>query len=729
MRARNFVDDMRRNLSLSPGREVRQRSALRSARRAVVAALSVCVVASAIGYGIARHTFAEIGPLSLTDAQALSVTVVDREDRLLRPFTTADGRWRLPIEPKDVDPHYLAILMAFEDRRFYAHHGIDGHAIVRAALQAVWHGRLVSGGSTLTMQVARLLDGKHERTAGGKLRQMARAVQLERALTKTEILRLYLRLAPFGGNLEGVRAAALAYFGKEPRRLSIAEAALLVALPQAPETRRLDRNPKAAERARNRVLDTAVAAGAITEAEAERAKTERVPLARIAFPMLAPHLTESEVARDPKALVHRLTLDRNLQASLEDLAARQTQIQGEKLSAAIVVADHQTGEILAQVGSSDYLDASRQGAVDMTTAVRSPGSTLKPFIYGLSFEAGLAHPETLIDDRPVRFGDYAPKNFDEGYHGQVSIREALSQSLNIPAVRALARVGPGKLAGRFRRAGVIARFPDKSEPTLAMALGGTGLTLLDVTQLYAALARGGDSVTLFSRASARAQIAAQTRVKSYVNARRLMSPVAAWYVSDILKDAPPPLNAKGGRFAYKTGTSYGYRDAWAIGYDGRHVIAVWVGRPDGTSVPGMMGRTAAAPILFDAFARLSERRMPLAAAPPGVLVVAAADLPPPLKRWREPGDDAAAGPFLVTPVLISFPPDRSELDTGDFVGDAMMLKADGGALPLTWLVNGTPLASNPHARDVAWQPSGTGFAKLTVIDANGHVDRASVRLK
>ncbi|MBX9684496.1 MAG: penicillin-binding protein 1C [Hyphomicrobium sp.] len=720
---------MRRNLSLSPGREVRQRSALRSARRAVVAALSVCVVASAIGYGIARHTFAEIGPLSLTDAQALSVTVVDREDRLLRPFTTADGRWRLPIEPKDVDPHYLAILMAFEDRRFYAHHGIDGHAIVRAALQAVWHGRLVSGGSTLTMQVARLLDGKHERTAGGKLRQMARAVQLERALTKTEILRLYLRLAPFGGNLEGVRAAALAYFGKEPRRLSIAEAALLVALPQAPETRRLDRNPKAAERARNRVLDTAVAAGAITEAEAERAKTERVPLARIAFPMLAPHLTESEVARDPKALVHRLTLDRNLQASLEDLAARQTQIQGEKLSAAIVVADHQTGEILAQVGSSDYLDASRQGAVDMTTAVRSPGSTLKPFIYGLSFEAGLAHPETLIDDRPVRFGDYAPKNFDEGYHGQVSIREALSQSLNIPAVRALARVGPGKLAGRFRRAGVIARFPDKSEPTLAMALGGTGLTLLDVTQLYAALARGGDSVTLFSRASARAQIAAQTRVKSYVNARRLMSPVAAWYVSDILKDAPPPLNAKGGRFAYKTGTSYGYRDAWAIGYDGRHVIAVWVGRPDGTSVPGMMGRTAAAPILFDAFARLSERRMPLAAAPPGVLVVAAADLPPPLKRWREPGDDAAAGPFLVTPVLISFPPDRSELDTGDFVGDAMMLKADGGALPLTWLVNGTPLASNPHARDVAWQPSGTGFAKLTVIDANGHVDRASVRLK
>lgn len=692
------------------------------------AGVAISVAAGGAG-ALYHHTFASIGPLSLTQADALSVTVVDRNNRLLRPFTTADGRWRLPVEPHDVDKHYLDMLLAFEDRRFYTHHGVDGHAIVRAVLQAAWHGRLVSGGSTLTMQVARLLDGRHERTAGGKLRQMARAIQLERALSKTEILKLYLRLAPFGGNLEGVRAATLAYFGKEPQRLSVGEAALLVALPQAPESRRLDRNPKAAERARNRVLDIAVSAGAITIAEAERAKSERVPLARIEFPKLAPHLTEAEVARDTAQSVHRLTLDRTLQASLESLANQQARIQGEKLSAAIVVADHSTGEILAQVGSSDYLDRSRLGAVDMTTAIRSPGSTLKPFIYGLSFEAGLAHPETFIDDRPVRFGDYAPKNFDEGYHGQVSIRDALSQSLNIPAVRALARVGPGKLVGRFRRAGVMARFPDKSEPTLAMALGGTGLSLLDLTQLYAALARGGDSIRLHNRAGAHAQAVAQTRVKSYVNARRLMSPVAAWYVTDILKDAPPPLNAKGGRFAYKTGTSYGYRDAWAIGYDGRHVIGVWVGRPDGTSVAGMMGRTAAAPILFDAFARLSPQRAPLPAAPKAALITAAADLPPPLKRWREPGDEAVQGAFLKTPVLISYPPDRSEIDSADFAGDAMVLKADGGALPLTWLINGTPITSDPHSREVTWQPASAGFTKLTVIDALGHVDRASVRLK
>jgi penicillin-binding protein 1C len=705
---------------------VRFRPTLKSVALAALVATSA---ASATAFGVYRKTLAEIGPLPMAATQAQSVTVVDREDRLLRAFTTSDGQWRLPLDPKDVDAHYLKMLFAFEDQRFYKHHGVDAQAVARAVVQFVHHGRLISGGSTLTMQVARLLERKHERTAGGKVRQMVRAVQLERALSKNEILRLYLRLAPFGGNLEGVRAASLAYFGKEPRHLSIGESALLVALPQSPEVRRLDRFPQAAQRARDRVLARAVVAGVISKAEAEKAKSERVPLARIEFPKLAPHLTETEVAAHPDQPVIKLTLDAKLQASLEKLAGEQARLQGEKLSAAIVVADHATGEILAQVGSAGYMDSSRQGAVDMATAVRSPGSTLKPFIYGLSFEAGLAHPETLIEDRPVRFGTYAPKNFDEDYHGTVSIREALSQSLNIPAVRVLARVGPGKLVGRFRRAGVTARFPDKSEPTLAMALGGTGLTLRDMTQLYASLARGGDSIALTHRYDERFKTIAPTHVKQLVNAHRLMSQNAAWYVSDILKDAPPPLNAKGGRFAYKTGTSYGYRDAWAIGYDGKYVVSVWVGRPDGTSVPGMMGRTAAAPILFDAFERVARQRVPLPGPPQGVLTAAATDLPAPLKHWREPGEDAPGGPYLEPPVLIAFPPDRSEIETADIDGEPLMLKADGGALPLTWLVDGAPITSDPHARDVAWQPAGAGFAKLTVIDANGKVDRVSVRVK
>jgi len=698
-------------------------------RRLGLAALLIAITGIGTSYGLYVKAFADAGPLLLEEAKATSVTVVDRDDRLLRAFTTTAGNWRLPIDPKDVDPHYLKMLFAFEDKRFYRHHGVDPKAVLRAVGQLLRHGRLVSGGSTLTMQVARLLDGKHERTASGKLRQMARAINLERKLSKTDILKLYLRLAPFGGNLEGVRAASLAYFGKEPRRLSLGEAALLVALPQSPEQRRLDRNPEAARRARNRVLDRAVAAHVITAADAARAKTERVLKARYAFPMFAPHLTETQVAAHPKEPLIKLTLDRTLQASLEKLAAEQARLIGEKVSSAIVVADHQTGEIIAEVGSAGYMDASRQGAVDMATAVRSPGSTLKPFIYGLAFEAGLAHPETLIDDRATRFGTYAPKNFDENFHGTVSIREALEQSLNIPAVRVLARVGPGKLVGRFRRAGVDARFPDKSEPTLAMALGGTGLTLEEMTQLYASLARGGDSITLVHRLDERARALAATRVKPLVNAHRLMSPLAAWYVTDVLKDAPPPPNAKGGRFAYKTGTSYGYRDAWAIGYDGKYVVAAWVGKPDNSSVPGILGRTAAAPILFDAFARISEKRAPLQAMPANAVKGTNADLPAPLKRWRDPGDDPASGRFLEPPVLISFPPDQSEIEGADLGGDPLILKADGGALPLTWLIDGMPIQSDAHSREVTWQPGTAGFAKLTVIDAKGRTDRVSIRLR
>ncbi len=706
------------------------RPRLTTTKKVAGACMIAVAITCAAAYGVYQQALTDIGPLPLEAAKAQSVTVVDRDNRLLRAFTTEQGQWRLPLDPKDVDQHYLKMLFAFEDHRFYTHHGVDPKAITRAAVQMLRHHRLVSGGSTLTMQVARLLDGKHERTASGKLRQMLRAVQLERALSKTEILRLYLRLAPFGGNLEGVRAASLAYFGKEPRRLSMGEAALLVALPQSPEARRLDRHPAAARRARDRVLDRAVTAGAITKPEAEKAKTERVPVARLEFPKLAPHLTETERAANLNQSIIKLTLDSKLQASLEKLASEQARLQGEKLSAAILVADHATGEILAHVGASDYMDATRLGAVDMVSAIRSPGSALKPFIYGLSFEAGLSHPQTLIEDRPVRFGTYAPKNFDEDFHGTVSIREALSQSLNIPAVRVLARVGAGKLVGRFRRAGVTARFPDKSEPTLAMALGGTGLTLRDLTQLYASLARGGDSIALTHRFNERGRILAPTRVKNLVNAHRLMSPVAAWYVTDILKDAPPPLNSRGGRFAYKTGTSYGYRDAWAIGYDGRHVVAVWVGRADGTSVPGMMGRTAAAPILFDAFERVARTRTPLPGPPQAAITIAnAGDLPAPLKHWRDPGDDAPAGPFLTPPVLISFPPDRSEIETADIGDGELVLKADGGSLPLTWLVDGTPLPSDPHTRDALWQPSSAGFAKLTVIDAKGKVDRVQIRVK
>lgn len=694
--------------------------------RFAVGAAGLAVIA-ALGAGGAYVAIDKLGPPDISAASNLSTVVLDRNDRLLRAFTTADGRWRLPAEVGGVDQRYLAMLMAFEDKRFYQHGGVDMRSLARAASQLVVNQRIVSGASTLTMQVARLIEGRYERSGSAKARQIVGALRLEHYLSKQQILEIYLRLAPFGGNIEGVRAASLAYFGKEPRRLSVGEAALLVALPQSPEWRRPDRNPGAARIARDRVLQRAVEEGVISQAEATRAAQEPVPTARRAFPKLAPHLAESEVIANPKETVHRLTIDRGVQRTLENLAQEQTKLLGQKLSAAVLVIDHTTGEVIAHVGSAGYLDDGRFGAIDMVGATRSPGSTLKPFIYGLAFEAGLAHPETLIEDRPVRFGSYAPKNFDEDFHGTVSVRDALAQSLNIPAVKVLASVGPGKLSGRFRKVGVEAAFPDRGPATLAMALGGVGLTLRDIASLYTALARGGDATPLIHR---RADLQASAKALIHgkqAERKRLLSPLAAWYVTDILKDAPPPLNAKAGRLAYKTGTSYGYRDAWAVGYDGKYVVAVWVGRPDGAATPGLSGRLAAAPILFDAFARLGERRAALPAAPAGALRVTGSELPPPLKRFREGGADVAQGPFLEPRVLISFPPDRSEVETEG--NDPLLLKASGGVLPLTWLVNGAPITSDPRARQVVWQPDGSGFVSFSVVDAKGRVDRVTVRLK
>ena len=659
----------------------------------------------------------------LERADAVSPTVLDRNGRLLRAYTTPDGRWRLPVTASDVDPRYVEMLIAYEDRRFHDHAGVDAWALGRAAWQLVRNGRIVSGASTLSMQVARLLDGPEPRGLATKLRQMKMALALERRLSKSEILDLYLRLAPFGGNVEGVRAASLAYFGKEPARLSVAERALLVAIPQSPAARRPDRDPKAARRARDRVLARAATAGVISQADAAEARREGVPTQRRLFPRLAPHLADAEVARAPRLPVHRLTLDRDRQAVLERLVSEHAQRVGARLSAALIVVEHETGEIVAQVGSPGYLDTDRQGAVDMTTAVRSPGSTLKPLIYGLAFERGIAHPETLIEDRPARFGRYSPSNFDEDFRGTVSIREALAHSLNIPAVKVLAEVGPKRLVGRMKRTGIEAQLPLGAEPSLAIALGGVGLTLKDLAHLYAAMARGGDAVPLVHTV----ENAEQQKKRSAVRrpSQRLLSPAAAWYVGDILKGAPPPANARGARIAFKTGTSYGFRDAWAVGFDGKHTVAVWVGRPDATATPGMTGHGSAAPLLFDAVARIADRTTPLAASPPrGASHVRNAELPPTLRRFMEAGASPSGAPA----VAIAFPPDRAELEK-DANDAEIVLKAEGGALPLTWVVDGLPVETTDDGRKALWTPAGAGFAKISVIDAEGRADRVTVRLR
>ncbi len=653
-------------------------------------------------------------------AVPVSVAVVDREHRLLRPFTTDDGRWRLPVTHSEVDPRFLDMLIAYEDRSFYHHHGIAWSSMLRAAGQfTLAGGRVVSGGSTLTMQVARLLESSATRNLDGKLRQMVHADRLEAALTKEQILDLYLTLAPYGGNIEGVRAASLAWFGKEPTRLTTAEAALLVALPQSPEARRPDRDPVAAQRSRDMVLDRLVALGALPAEEAAAARHEPIPDARRAFPMLAPHLAEAAVRAQPAARQIALTIDRPFQDALERLAAARARLIDPRVSVAIVAADIESGEILASVGSSGLLHTESKGFVDMTTAVRSPGSTLKPFIYGLAFELGLAHPESLIEDRPTAFGAYVPVNFDGFTRGTVSIRAALAESLNIPAIVVLDAVGPARLVARLRRAYASMTLPTDTAPSLAVGLGGVGITLRDLVSAYAALARGGMPVHLVDGSRPGEAPAGQPAP--------VLDPVAAWYVADILADVPPPLNGSPGRIAYKTGTSYGYRDAWAIGFDGRTVIGVWVGRPDGAPVPGMAGITAAAPVLFEAFDRLGQRKAPLPRAPAGALIASNTELPDPLRRFRHPNAGLVARHAAPE---IAFPADGVDVDLGFSAGEAapLMVRIRNGEPPFTFLANGAPFGRSAFARESFWEPDGPGYVTLSVVDAAGQGDSVTVFL-
>jgi len=649
-------------------------------------------------------------------APATSSVVLDRDGRLVAAAMVADGRWRLPVAVADVDPGYRAMLVALEDRRFREHPGVDPLALLRAGAQALRHGRVVSGGSTLTMQVARLLEEGPTGRPAAKLRQIRVALALERRLDKDEILGLYLLIAPFGGNVEGVRAASLAWFGKEPRRLTPAEAALLVALPQAPEARRPDRAPGAARAARDRALERAAAAGVIAPDAAAAGRSEPVPEARRPFPALSPHLAGRLLAAAPAGSVIATSLDAALQARIEALVAARARELGPGFSAAAVVADHRSGAVLARVGAADRLDPERRGFVDMAAAVRSPGSALKPLIYGLAFEAGIAHPETMVEDRPMTFGAYAPQNLDRSFRGPMSARAALQTSRNVPAVALLDAVGPAQLLARLRRAGARPVLPPGAAPGLALALGGLGVSLEDLVAVYAAIARGGEAVALDPLGAAPAAEAGQ--------GARVLSRAAAWQVADVLAGAPPPANGAPGRIAFKTGTSYGHRDAWAIGFDGAHVIGVWFGRPDGGAAPGALGLDAAAPALFDAFARLKPEPAPLPPPPPEALTVSAADLPAPLRRFAARG--LAASP--PSGLAVAFPPDGARLELGLAAGEApaLVLRAAAGAPPFRWLVDGAPLAADPFSREAEWRPDGIGYATLAVIDATGAAARARV---
>lgn len=541
-------------------------------------------------------------PPPLPRARDTSSVVVARDGTPLRAFADADGVWRHPAAPDTVSPLYLEALLTYEDRWFHRHPGINPAALARAGWQWLRAGRIVSGGSTLTMQVARILE-PHSRTPWGKARQMLRALQLEARLSKAGILTLYLERAPFGGTIEGVEAASWAYLGKPASGLSRAEAALLAVLPQAPSRLRPDRHPERARAARDKLLERMVAQGAWTRAEVDDALIEPVVSRALRPPMHAALLAQRLRSADPRASRIDSTIDAGLQRALEERIAAYFAGLPERTSAALLVVDNATMEARVYIGAAEFGDRARLGHVDMVRAWRSPGSTLKPFLYAMALDDGLIHSASLMVDAPQSFDGYRPGNFGMAFSGPVSAGDALRQSLNVPAVDLLQRVGPGRFAARLDHAGIRLRFPRGAGPGLPLILGGTGATLEDLVGAHAALVRGGRA--------GRVRLTAGAPLLE----RRLMSPGAAWIVAETLSSGPRPGERADlfdlrdrPRVAWKTGTSYGFRDAWALGATRAYTVGVWVGRPDGTPLPGQYGAITALPLLFDVIDSLPRQR-------------------------------------------------------------------------------------------------------------------------
>ncbi len=651
-------------------------------------------------------------PPDMGRAERSSPVTLDRSGAWLRALPVEDGRWRIRADLERTDASFQKRLIAIEDGRFWLHPGVDPLAVMRAAGSAVVNGRVTSGASTLTMQTARLLEPR-PRNLLSKLIEMGRAFQLEARMSKREILALYLTLAPYGGNLEGVRAASLSWFGHEPETLTLGEQALLIALPQSPEARRPDRFADAASRARDAVLGRMIGAGLCTEVAAHEAQTERLPTARGRFPGLAWHVA-GELARGApggQATV-RSTIDAGLQARLEPLAAAWARTQGADGTVAILVIEIEGRAVRAAVGSGG-LDRPG-GWIDMTTAVRSPGSALKPFIYAMAFDDGVAAPDTRIKDVATRFQDYQPENFDRVFRGEVTAREALAHSLNVPAVALMERIGPRSFLGRLDGAGARLVRPKsaRTDPGLAIALGGEGITLRDLGMLYAALGDEGVAKPL-----AWTEEAADRNGRA--RGHRLVGEKAAADVLDILRDAPGPkgrapaaLIRGGPSLAFKTGTSYGFRDAVAAGVGGGYVIIVWTGRADGGARGGLTGREAALPLLFDVADIVGGPAM----APPPIRPKAA---PAALRNLERPD----SGPRLI------FPPDGATVQVEAFGPGSRGLALSAGGEGLNWYVDGEPVPLEPVTGRPIWRPPAAGFYGVSVVDGAGREARARVRIK
>ena len=551
--------------------------------------------------------------------------ILDRHGEPLRFFLPLDGRWRFPVALEDVTPDMVRVLVASEDRFFRYHPGVNPFSIMRAAWTNLIAGQVECGGSTIQMQLARLAAPR-ARTLRAKIVEAFRALQLELLYGKDELLELYLNMAPFGGNIVGIGAAAYFYCGKSPSRLSLGEAALLTILPRAPKGYDPIAHPDVARRERDRLLDILAARGVITREEAVNAKAQPLPQRMHSPPLKAPHLCQrlfDAYARPGSAqtTVIRSTLDMDAQRKAASLVrGHMPRLREQGLeNMAVVVIDHAAQELRALVGSADFLDNAHHGQIDGTHIVRSPGSTLKPFLYALAMEQGRLAPESYILDVPTDFAGYVAKNYDNHYQGRVTVREALTQSLNAPAVRVLARVGVPSFLRLLQRIGLRTLDKPAGHYGLPLVLGAGEVRLVDLVNAYAIMARGGemrplrDVLEVWHGGEREIPYAEQGRQQS------VLSPEVCYLVGEMLSeversDMPQAwsLTRDVPGVAWKTGTSFGHRDAWAVGFSGTYAIGVWVGNLNGSPELGISGARHAGPLLFALFRALE----PAGARPP-----------------------------------------------------------------------------------------------------------------
>lgn len=670
-------------------------------------------------------------PPHLAKVNDTSVLVLDENENLLSASLSKDESWRLKVSLDEVDPLYIKMLIAYEDKRFFSHRGVDFIALLRASFQWLKTGRIISGGSSLTMQTAHLLEPR-PRNLKTKIIDILRALQLEAHFSKQEILSFYLTLTPYGRNLEGIRGASLVYFGKEPKSLTAAEAAFLVAFPQSPQRFVKGFYNGQALNLRNKILDRMQTKKIFTAKEVQEAKEDPSAQVYYKLPRFAPHLTQMLIKNMNTQKTFHTTLSASLQKQMEMLMRRELHFLRQHENIAILIVDNHSHSVKAYLGAADFFNELRKGPIDMIMSFRSPGSLLKPFIYARAMDDGILHPDTLIQDVPTDFSGYSPSNFKEHCHGWVSVRDALKNSYNIPAVAVLEEIGPKRFHAFLQSFSINLKFERQNiDPTLPIALGGVGLRLWDLVNLYCSFANKGQ----FNKLT----VLKTSPLLPPEIISPLMSPQTAFEITDILEETEAPEGfvnhkiVKRCPVAYKTGTSYGHRDAWAIGYNADYTVGVWVGRADGNEAAPNTGRTTAAPLLFKIFDVLPKDNHTLtsrytAKNSQNLQKMSKTEMPAHLHEFKRKSKLTLQGSATLR---INFPNSGAKLHLEKEGNDwkPLSMTVSGGTPPYYCFINGVPLKEKMDHPQIIWKPDNLGFYDITVIDSQGQADHINIQLQ